>query len=237
MLIKADIKALEWVCACFLSQDPTGMREIIENVDVHSVNQRDLVLPNRLIAKKYLFRTIYRGPAWAFANDAEFSHVSTSVDYWQEREDRFYEKYNGLRRKQNEWIEEVWATGQLSSVTGRIYRPTQYNKNGLLVYKDTDIANYPVQGLGAELLTLLRIRIFHRIVTVGGVHALNNTVHDDIEADVPDEETKKFVCLVLQEEVNRLPLTFEEHYFVKFNLPIRVEISIGNNLKDMQILA
>ena len=65
MLIQADAKALEWWTAVWLSQDKTGMNEILNGLDLHTENQKAFGLPSRLIAKKYLFRTIYRGSAYA----------------------------------------------------------------------------------------------------------------------------------------------------------------------------
>ena len=59
MLIQADAKALEWWTAVWLSQDAVGIKEIQEGLDLHTENQKAFGLPSRLIAKKYLFRTIY----------------------------------------------------------------------------------------------------------------------------------------------------------------------------------
>jgi len=79
MIIQADAKALEWWTAVWLSQDPIGMEEILEGRDLHSENERAFGLPSRLIAKKYLFRTIYRGSAYAFSKDPEFAATNSTV--------------------------------------------------------------------------------------------------------------------------------------------------------------
>lgn len=59
MLLQADAKALEWVCASYLSQDPIAMEEVLNNVDQHSDNQERFGLPSRLVAKTFVFRLIY----------------------------------------------------------------------------------------------------------------------------------------------------------------------------------
>lgn len=56
MIVNSDAKALEINCAAFLSQDSVLLEEIINKVDIHSVNQEVLKLPSRLIAKIFIFR-------------------------------------------------------------------------------------------------------------------------------------------------------------------------------------
>lgn len=56
MIINADVKGLEIVCAAYLSQDKVMMQEIIDRVDIHSTNQEAFNLPSRLIAKVLKFR-------------------------------------------------------------------------------------------------------------------------------------------------------------------------------------
>lgn len=59
MLISADASQLEWRTAVELSGDLVGLQEIKDHADTHSLNQVAFALPSRLIAKIYLFRTIF----------------------------------------------------------------------------------------------------------------------------------------------------------------------------------
>jgi len=56
MLINMDMKAIEWVCVAYLSQDRTAMEEIKNQIDQHTANQKRFGLPSRLIAKTFVFR-------------------------------------------------------------------------------------------------------------------------------------------------------------------------------------
>ena len=96
MLIQADASQLEWRTAVELSQDEVGLQEILNKEDTHSKNQIAFELPSRLIAKIYLFRTIFRGSGWSFANDNSFMHVSSSPSYWDDVNEKFFKKYYGL---------------------------------------------------------------------------------------------------------------------------------------------
>ena len=83
MLVGVDAKALEWKTLIEMSRDETGLAEIFSGEDMHTNNQKHFDLPSRLIAKKYLFRTIYnRGKGYAFTVDPDFMGVSASISYW-----------------------------------------------------------------------------------------------------------------------------------------------------------
>jgi len=96
MLLQADAKQLEWVGATYLSQDQTALKEIWDSVDQHSDNQKRFGLPSRLIAKTFVFRLIYGGSAYSYANDPNFKDIGNER-FWQGVIDQFYDKYKGLR--------------------------------------------------------------------------------------------------------------------------------------------
>ncbi len=103
MLIQGDASALEWRCAAFLSQDKVAYEEIWNNVDQHTDNQTRFGLPSRLIAKTFVFRLIYGGSAYSYANDPNFAEVSKSEKFWQGVIDEFYNKYKGLHKSSFSW--------------------------------------------------------------------------------------------------------------------------------------
>ena len=82
MLLQADAKQLEWVGATYLSQDQTALKEIWESVDQHADNQERFGLPSRLIAKTFVFRLIYGGSAYSYANDPNFKDIGNEK-FWQ----------------------------------------------------------------------------------------------------------------------------------------------------------
>ena len=89
MLLNADAKALEWVCAAYLSQDKKAIQEIHGEIDQHTDNQTRFGLPSRLIAKTFVFRLIYGGSAYSYANDPNFKEIGNEA-YWQHVIDEFY---------------------------------------------------------------------------------------------------------------------------------------------------
>ena len=119
MIIKMDAKALEWRSYLELSRDPVGIQEILEGQDVHSNNQTFFNLPSRLIAKVFLFRWIYRGSAWAYANDNDFIPVSKSPVFWQDVIDRANTKYRVLYEYQADIMRRVENKEVITIPSGR----------------------------------------------------------------------------------------------------------------------
>ena len=170
MLLQADAKALEWVCASYLSQDKVAYDEIWNNIDQHTDNQNRLGLPSRLIAKTFVFRLIYGGSAYSYANDTNFTSVSNSESFWQDVIDEFYKKYKGLNQWHKEIVAKAMRDRKITMPTGRVYNYEPEVKYGKVKWPRTRILNYPVQGLGADLMAIARVSLSNRLKEIGRAH-------------------------------------------------------------------
>jgi DNA polymerase I-like protein with 3'-5' exonuclease and polymerase domains len=244
MLINLDAKSLEWVTAVYLSGDQVGRQELKEGFDIHSRNQDALHLPTRTIAKIFLFRTIYcdegGGGAYAFANDPEFAHVSSSTRYWQERIDAFYLKYKGLAKWHTDLLVRVGQTGRLSMPYGREYVFLRKEKNGEKLWPKTQIYNYPVQGLGAELMAIVRVSLAKRLAAlvrskVLAEYKLIATVHDSVLIDAPQEALAP-ISTIVYNVFRDVPKNFERLFGIPFDLDLNVEIQAGPTWGNMEVI-
>ena len=235
VLLQADAKALEWVCASYLSQDQTAYKEIWENVDQHTDNQKRFNLPSRLIAKTFVFRLIYGGSAFSYANDPNFKDIG-GEKFWEGVINEFYSKYDGLGKWHTKIVNDAKRDRKLTMPTGRIYNYEPDIRRGQVVWPRTKILNYPVQGLGADLMSIARVSLANRLRGLVGVKLIN-TVHDSIILDY-DEKICDNISLVklVDKCFSDVPANFEKLFGVKFNLPMRVECQVGPNWKDMEIV-
>ena len=145
MLLNADAKQLEWICAAYLSQDKVAIKEILGQIDQHKDNQKRFGLPSRLIAKTFVFRLIYGGGAYSYANDPNFKEIGNE-EYWQKIINEFYNKYTGLKAWHDEIFLRAKKDNKLTMPTGRAYDYLpEINSQGNLKYPRTRILNYPVQ--------------------------------------------------------------------------------------------
>jgi DNA polymerase-1 len=233
VIIQADAKGLETVGVAYLSRDKVMMQELMDGVDLHGVNQAAFNLPTRLIAKTFVFRLIYGGSAYSYANDVNFTHVSTKEKYWQNVIDTFYAKYSGIESWHRDNLKKAMMEKQLVMPTGRIYRfNATPNWKGELVIPETTVKNYPVQGLGADIMSIIRVEFHKRWFEENINGVIVNTVHDSIVVDVPKTELVR-VYNLFKEVFENAPRLFEETFGVQFDLPLPTEVSYGNNMKEL----
>ena len=208
----------------------------MDNVDMHEINRARFNLPERRIAKFFLFRLIYGGTAYAYAYDPDFTHVSSSPKYWQKVIDEAYEKYRVLEQTHTAWVQNVIRNGVLVVPTGREYEfaPVRTDK-GELKWPRTQILNYPVQGLGHDLMAIVRTLLFARLRSLRSLGAeLISTVHDSIDIDCPVHLVDDVIKIV-QSCFDDAPARFKVLFGVEFNLPLRCEIFTGVNLKNLHL--
>lgn len=233
MIVNADAKALEINGCAYLSQDEILLQEIWNNVDIHEENRKRFNLPTRLIAKTFVFRLIYGGSAYSYANDPDFTNVSTNEKFWQKVIDAFYEKYSGVYDWHKEIIQTVTMTGKLVMPTGRQYNyAPKPGWGGGLKWPETTIKNYPVQGLGADIMAIIRVDFARRFKQLNyGV--LVSTVHDSIVVDIHKEYLEDTVKL-FNNVFKDMPKRFYNLFNVEYNLPLKCECSYGNNMKELE---
>jgi DNA polymerase I-like protein with 3'-5' exonuclease and polymerase domains len=233
MLVNVDAKGLEWVAALALSRDRTGIDEYNAGFDIHTDNQTRLALPTRVVAKNFLFRSIYAdeasGGAFAFAHDPKFTHVSRSQRVWQARIDTFYNKYTGLKQWHVHLMEVVGSTGVWTNPTGATYVFNKKAKyNGDLEWPKTQIYNYPVQGLGADIMAVVRASLRKRLMRAGMSGYAVVTVHDSILFDLPKEKVYD-VCDVIDGAFKDARKNIQRMFQWDLGLELKGEIGIGPN--------
>lgn len=237
MLLNIDLKGTEWVAINWLSQDPIGCKEILAGADVHSLNQERFKLPDRTTAKVFVFRLIYGGSAYSYCYDPNFNWISSTPRYWQGIIDQFYDKYKGIAKQHTAWMSEAIATSCLKMPTGRCYRFTPFSlPTGGLKWPRTKIVNYPVQGLGHDLTTIARVSLFKRIRKTDDLQVdFVSTVHDSIVLDFPSRYLQRIRPIIDSVGLD-LPSNFNRLFGVEFNLPVKFELSVGQNLLDMEAI-
>lgn len=231
MLVGIDAKALEWKVLLELSRDAVGIEEVLNNQDAHSLNQVAFDLPSRLIAKIYLFRTIYRGSGYSFANDPDFAHVSSNADYWDSVNEKFFAKYSGINECHYQWKERCEQGLPIVSPFGREWDIPLLNSYGKINW--TQFTNYPVQGTGADVMMIARISFYNRVKKKPWGHKVKliSTVHDSCLVDAPEELTQDIVNLYHQ-VFDDVPKNIKKLFQYDWVVPISCETYAGLNQKE-----
>ena len=239
MLIHLDVKSLELVTAAYLSRDEVLIAEITQGVDIHQNNKERFKLPERRIAKIFVFRLIYGGQAYSYAHDTDFNYISKSIDHWQQIIDDFYKKYPQIAKWHENLVSKVLDTGQLVIPTRRVYSFPRDEVAANLWFWRPKILNYPVQGLGADLVAIGRVSLWRRLQKSGLRNKVLfiSTVHDSIDLDVLDTSMDLVynVCRIAKESIMDIPRNFERLFKVPFDLPVGSEIGYGPSLGELKI--
>jgi DNA polymerase-1 len=224
-------KSLEVVAAARLSGDKTLMQEILDKEDIHGNNQKSLGLPSRLIAKIFVFRLIYGGSAYSYANDSDFAVCGLREGGWQDIIDKFYAKYWELAIWHQNLIKEAQTTGRITIPSGRFF-PFEPDFTKREPYPITKIKNYPVQGFGADLVKLARINAFNKL-RANPIGLLCSSIHDSLVVDT-EEKNVYNICTLLKESIEEVPAMCQKVWGYNFQLPLTCEVQVGLNKSDMK---
>jgi DNA polymerase I-like protein with 3'-5' exonuclease and polymerase domains len=230
MLINADAKQVEWRGVVHLANDQVAIQEILEGRDFHRENQDAFKLPDRVTAKIFLFRAIYKGSAYAYAFDPAFSWIGNEK-FWQGVIDRFYEKYQGIYNYHTQIIRTVVETGKLVMPTGRVYEFEQRLRRGEYVWPETDICNYPVQGFAADLMAIVRVNLHSLLLARPELRYLFcNTVHDSILLDVDNHRENWYnVCIEIDKAFKNTAKNYETLFHEPLLVPMACDLKVGAN--------
>jgi DNA polymerase-1 len=234
VLVACDASQLEWRTIVELSRDAIALEEIQGGADTHSLNQVAFNLPSRLIAKIYLFRTIYRGSGYAFANDPAFMHVSDSPKFWDDIGEKFYAKYSGINATHRQWADAVTRSEPLVGPTGREWHiALGRDKKGNLKIPWTILTNYPVQGTGADVMMIARISFARRLKTSGIPALLISTVHDSIVVDTTSQYVQAVTNLFYQ-VFDDLVSNLNKVFGIDWQVPLACEVKVGMDMLNMK---
>lgn len=207
------------------------MQEVINKFDSHADNQAKFKLPDRVTAKRFIFKLLYGATDYGFFTDPDFIDVGFSQEKWAEVIEKFYEKYKGIAAWHKQIIQEAQRYKRLEIPSGRYYPFEPEVKYGKIKWPITKIKNYPIQGFGADLVMLARIESKKRLKALPVDFV--STIHDSIVIDC-EEQYLEEVANALLSSIQKVPQLCKEAFNYDFSLPLTAEVQYGNNKRDMQ---
>jgi DNA polymerase I-like protein with 3'-5' exonuclease and polymerase domains len=222
-ILEADFAQLEFRTAAFLSQDSIAMKEIEDGFDVHSYTARvisDAGEPtSRQEAKAHTFAPLYGATG--------FGRSSAQATYYK----HFTEKYKEVNIWHTRLAKEAMSTGRIKTPSGR-----EFSFNNMKRYANgkvsnfTQIKNYPVQSFAtADIVPVVLMEIEKQLSKLQS--CIVNTVHDSIVIDVHPEEKQK-VTFILRGINTNMKAIIDNQFKIDFNVPLKLDMKIGNNWLD-----
>lgn len=133
-----------------------------------------------------------------------------------------------------------WQAPTGTKYSFRSYEPQSWQKERGQTdsFMPTELKNYPIQGTGGEIVQIILGRLFRLFVekdNYGGKALMCNTVHDcvwfDYMPEVQDELARD-----VKRVMESVPEVLHELYGMEVPVPFPVEVEIGENLYNKQVL-
>jgi len=169
---------------------------------------------------------------YGFAQDSDFTFISTKPAFWKGVIDKYYQKYQGIGEWHQKLLTQVGKHGKLVSPFGRRFE-WDLMKYGEYKIPTTQVKNYMVQGTGADVVAIARVSLFKRLKQRGVDCKLICTVHDSIVIDCREEMVYN-VVQVVNEVFSELPDNINKLFDVGWDLDVNVEIQTGMDLYNLK---
>ena len=218
-IIEGDYSQLEFRVAGFLAKDSQAYIDVGQGTDVHSYTA-EVIGCSRQEAKAHTFKPLYGG--------------TTGTDAQQRYYRAFKLKYEGVTDWHDELQREAVEKRVITLPSGREYAfpDARWTKYGTATYR-TNICNYPVQGFAtADLLPIALVELDGFFIENNLQSVICNTVHDSIVIDAHPSEIDTCIRL-MKEAMLCLPQETHRRYNVVYDMPVGIEIKMGDNWLDL----
>lgn len=146
--------------------------------------------------------------------ESSSNRIEVPVEVMKPVYERFWKTFPGVKAWQDKLIKTYREKGIVEHMDGRLNRaPLSINQ----------LINYPIQGIEAEIVMDAMSRLSEREVAP---YQANLEIHDDLTFFVPKKQIDKHVEVIV---TDMLSVDFDY-----INVPLTVEVSVGDNLLDVE---
>ncbi len=226
VLLSADYSQIELRVMASLCADPAMIEAFQSGADIHQATAArvfgvaldGVTSEMRRTAKMVNFGIIYGISAFGLSQrlNGELSRGQA-----QEVIDEYFRQYAGVKRFQDETIEQARRDGYVETLTGRRrYLRDINSKNGMIrSAAERTAINTPIQGTAADMIKIAMVRVGELLDPARYRTRMLLQVHDELVFDLLREEQDELVPKIEAAMKNALPLS----------VPVMVESGTGEN--------
>jgi DNA polymerase-1 len=187
--------------------------------EVHAIAPEDVSDDQRAHAKAINFGIIYGSSAFGIANQLGIAQAEAQATI-----DRYFVRYQGVRRFLDETVEQARAQGFVRTLLGRRrYLPDLSSRNRALRQAAERMAvNTVIQGTAADLIKKAMVEVAEALGEAGLAARMILQVHDELVFEAPLTELEALTRLVRER--------MEGAYALR--VPLRVEVGSGRNWRE-----
>ncbi len=228
VLLAADYSQIELRLLAHYSKDKLLVEAFRRGDDIHTLTASQVfgvpplmvTAEHRRAAKVVNFGIVYGLSAFGLSQQL-------GIEPGEARKfiDAYFEKYAGVRTFIDATIEQTRRDQKVRTLFGRIRPIPDINSKNATQrgFAERTAVNTPLQGTAADLIKLAMIRIDKDIRERGLKSRMTLQVHDELVFEVPECEVDTVKPLVREHMENAHQLA----------VPLRVEIGVGANWRDM----
>ena len=223
-ILDADYSQIELRIMAHLSKDENLIKAFQNGEDVHRATAAnvfgvppDEVTPElRRRAKEINFGIMYGMGVYGLAQRLEITPEEAQTIIQE-----YFVKYPGVNDFIIRTLNEARQKGYVTTLLNRRrYLPEILSENRRVrEFAERTAINTPIQGTAADMIKVAMIRIDRRLQEEKLQSKMIMQVHDELVFEAPEEELETLRALVAYEMANAL----------KLDVPIKVDIGIGNN--------
>ncbi|MCQ2398140.1 MAG: DNA polymerase I [Sphaerochaetaceae bacterium] len=228
-LLSADYSQIELAVLAHMSGDGALCRAFSEGLDVHRETASlifgefpEIVTDQqRRIAKTINFGVIYGMSAFRLSHDLKISRSDAKRFI-----DTYFERYSGVREFIDRTIAKASEEGFVKTAMGHVRAVPEVRSSNANVRSAGErvAVNTVIQGTAAEIMKLAMISLSRELAAKKLNTKLLLQVHDEIIAEVPEDELGEVTLLVKACMENAC----------KLDIPLRVSIESGASWGEMK---
>ncbi|MGB9181431.1 MAG: DNA polymerase I [Pyrinomonadaceae bacterium] len=226
-LISADYSQLELRLLAHVTHDPEMLDAFQKGDDIHARTAR-LVFGAKTKEELKEARRFAKIVNFAIAYAIEPFGLSQRVGISRKEAkkviDDYYETYKGVHAFMEEVPERAREHGYVRSIYGRIRPiPSINDRNGnIRARAEREAINHPIQGTASDIVKIAMLKVDDAIKREGLKARMLMQVHDELLIEAPEKEAKQVAELLRREMENA----------VELDVPLRIEVGIGDNWMD-----
>jgi DNA polymerase-1 len=224
VLMSADYSQIELRIMAAICKDPGLLEAFNSNQDIHSATAskvfgvpiEEVTSDMRRKAKMVNFGIIYGISAFGLAERLNIPRKEAASIIEQ-----YFIKYPLIKDFMDASIEQAKEKGYVETILGRKRNLRDINSNNATVrgFAERNAINAPIQGSAADLIKVAMINLQKALQEQGLKTKMLLQVHDELVFDVPKNEVDIVRELIHDKMCNA----------IKLDVPVEVEIGVGNN--------
>ncbi len=224
VILSADYSQIELRIIAEMSNEKNMLEAFKNGIDIHTATAAkvyglhldEVTSTHRRNAKAVNFGIIYGQSAFGLSQNLGIPRKEA-----QEIIENYFSQYPGIKKYMSDTIEFARENGYVETIMKRRRYLRDINSANATVrgFAERNAINAPIQGSAADMIKYAMINIFNEINARKLKSKMTMQVHDELVFEVHKSEVEEMKALVREKMQNA----------IKLNVPILVEVGVGNN--------